>query len=51
MAQSSLLNKRDRKIKKTKEKWSSIIDVILKQNRQSKILKQHTIPERDFFKY
>lgn len=51
MQQSFLPNRRDRKIKKTKEKWSSIIDVILKQSRQSKIIKQHTIPERDFFKY
>lgn len=51
MQQFSLLNKRDRKIKKTKEKWSSIIDVILKQSQQSKIIKQHSIPERDFFKY
>lgn len=51
MAQSFLPNKREKKIKKTKEKWSSIIDVILKQSQQSKIIKQHTIPNRDFFKY
>ena len=51
MAQSFLPNKRERRIKKTKEKWSSIIDIILKQSRQSKIIKQHTIPKRDFFKY
>lgn len=51
MQQYSLLSRRDRRLKKTREKWSSIIDVILKQSRQSKIIKQHTIPERDFFKY
>jgi hypothetical protein len=46
-----LPSKREMRKRKTKEKFSSIIDVILKQNRQSKIIKQHTIPERDFFKY
>lgn len=51
MAQSFLPNKREMRIKKTKEKWSTIIDIILKQHRQSKIIKQHTIPNRDFFKY
>lgn len=51
MAQSFLPNKREKKIKKTKEKWSSIIDIILKQSRQSKIIKQHTIPNQDFYKY
>ena len=51
MAQSFLPNKREKKIKKTKEKWSSIIEIILKQNQQSKIIKQHTIPNQDFFKY
>jgi hypothetical protein len=51
MAQSFLPHRREKRIKKTKEKWSSIIDIILKQSRQSKIIKQHTIPKRDFFKY
>jgi hypothetical protein len=51
MEKSFLPNKREMKIKKSKEKWSTIIDIILKQSRQSKIIKQHTIPERDFFKY
>jgi hypothetical protein len=51
MAQSFLPHIREKRIKKTKEKWSSIIDIILKQSRQSKIIKQYTIPKRDFFKY
>jgi len=51
MAQSFLPNRRDRRLKKTREKWSSIIDIILKQSRQSKIIKQHQPINRDFFKY
>jgi hypothetical protein len=51
MEKSFLPHRREKRIAKTKEKWSTIIEIILKQNRQSKILKQHTIPNRDFFKY
>ena len=51
MAQSFLPNRRDRRLKKTREKWSTIIDIILKQNRQSKIIKQHQPINRDFFIY
>jgi hypothetical protein len=51
MAQSFLPNRRDRRLKKTREKWSTIIDIILKQNRQSKIIKQHQPTNRDFFIY
>ena len=41
MQQSFLPNKRERRIKKTKEKWSSIIELILKEHRLSKIIKEH----------
>lgn len=49
MEQSFLPNKREQKIKKTKEKWSSIIDAILKEHQLSKILKQH--PTIKYIKY
>jgi len=49
MAQSFLPNKREQRIKKTKQKWSSIIDAILKEHQLSKILKQH--PTTKFIKY
>ena len=41
MAQSFLPNKRERRIKKTKEKWSFIIELILKEHQLSKIMKEH----------
>ena len=41
MAQSFLPNKREQRIKKTKQKWSFIIELILKEHQLSKILKQH----------
>ena len=49
MEKSFLPNKREKKIKKTREKWSSIIELILKQHQLSKILKQH--PQTNFIKY
>jgi hypothetical protein len=49
MAQSFLPNKREQRIKKTKEKWSSIIDAILKEHQLSKIIKQH--PKTNYIKY
>ena len=36
-----LPNKREQKIKKTKEKWSFIIELILKEHQLSKIMKEH----------
>lgn len=48
MQQSFLPNKRERRIKKTKEKWSSIIELILKEHQLSKIIKEHQIK---FIKY
>jgi len=49
MEKSFLPNKREQKIKKTKQKWSTIIDAILKEHQLSKILKQH--PQTNFIKY
>lgn len=49
MAQSFLPNKREQRIKKTKQKWSTIIELILKEHHLSKILKQH--PKTKFLKY
>jgi hypothetical protein len=48
MQQSFLPNKRERRIKKTKEKWSFIIELILKERQLSKIMKEHQIK---FIKY
>ena len=44
-----LPNKREQKVKKTKEKWSTIIELILKQQQLSKILKEH--PQTNFIKF
>ena len=44
-----LPNKREIKVKKTKQKWSTIIELILKEHQLSKILKQH--PQTNFIKY
>jgi len=44
-----LPNKRERKVKKAKEKWSTIIELILKERQLSKILKQH--PQTNYIKY
>lgn len=33
--------RREKRIKKTKEKWSTIIELILKEHRLSKIIKEH----------
>ena len=49
MAQSFLPNKREQKIKKTKEKWSFIIELILKERQLSKITKRHQTT--NFIKY
>jgi hypothetical protein len=49
MAQSFLPNKREQRIKKTKEKWSTIIELILKEHRLSKIIKEHRATK--FIKY
>lgn len=51
MEKSFLPHRREKRIKKTKEKWSIIIDIILKQSQQSKIIKQHQSINRDFLKY
>lgn len=48
MAEFFLPNKREKRIKKTKEKWSFIIQLILKERRLSKIMKEHQIK---FIKY
>jgi hypothetical protein len=44
-----LPNKREQKIKKTKEKWSFLIELILKERQLSKILKEHQTTK--FIKY
>ena len=49
MQQSFLPNKREQKIKKTKEKWSFIIELILKERHLSKIIKEHS--KTNFIKY
>ena len=49
MEKSFLPNKREQKVKKSKEKWSTIIELILKQHQLSKILKQH--PQINYIKY
>jgi hypothetical protein len=49
MAQSFLPNKREKRIKKTKEKWSFIIELILKEQRISKIIKEN--PTIKFIRY
>ena len=49
MAQSFLPHKREKQIKKTKEKWSFIIELILKEHQLSKILKEH--PATKFIRY
>ena len=41
MAKSFLPNKREKRIKKTKEKWSFIIELILKEQQISKIIKEN----------
>ena len=51
MSQSFLPNKREKRIKKTKEKWSFIIELILKEHRLSKIIKEHPAIKSDYFKY
>lgn len=49
MAKSFLPNKREKRIKKTKEKWSFIIELILKEHQLSKIMKEHQATK--FIKY
>lgn len=49
MEKSFLPNKREQKVKKSKEKWSTIIELILKERQLSKILKQH--PQTNYIKY
>ena len=49
MGKSFLPNKREQKVKKSKEKWSTIIELILKERQLSKILKQH--PQTNYIKY
>ena len=49
MEKSFLPNRREQKVKKAKEKWSTIIELILKEHQLSKILKQH--PQTNFIKY
>lgn len=44
-----LPNKREKRIKKTKEKWSFLIELILKEHKLSKILKEHQTTK--FIKY
>jgi len=44
-----LPNKREQKVKKSKEKWGTIIELILKERQLSKILKQH--PQTNYIKY
>jgi hypothetical protein len=45
-----LPNKRELRKKKVNEKWGTIIALILKQQKQNKILKHYTF-NQDFFKY
>ena len=49
MEKSFLPNRREKKVKKSKEKWSTIIELILKERQLSKILKQH--PQINYIKY
>lgn len=49
MAKFFLSNKREKRIKKTKEKWSIIIELILKEQYISKIIKEN--PTIKFIKY
>jgi len=49
MEKSFLPNKREKRIKKTKEKWSFIIDLMLKEQHISKIIKEN--PTIKFIRY
>lgn len=49
MEKSFLPYRREKKVKKSKEKWSTIIELILKERQLSKILKQH--PQTNYIKY